>query len=261
MKKRNKKLKLFILLIILILVIISTITLVLNSKDKKKDEKMTLNFKDRVVDLADYTYKEYLKIGWLQVQGTNIDYPILDSNSANDDPTARNYGWRSPYYETGQNREVILGHNILNVSSNPIRDMSILNNFEGLMAFTYDDFAEENLYISYTKGKDTELYKIYAVGFYDYNTDSSEGFTDSKDIKNYISTVRKNSIYDYDVDVNENDKIITLKTCTRYFGASEKQELYVDARKVRDNEEIIKCQVTKNNNYKILTKGISKENG
>ena len=41
----------------------------------------------------------------------------------------------------------------------------------------------------------------------------------------------------------------------------EKQELYIDARKVRTNEDITKYQVKTNDNYKMLTKGISQENG
>lgn len=263
MKKKNKKIKLITIFLSILLIIGLLILIIYNLTTNKtqKVEKMNLSFENRVTDLANYSYKDYLTVGWLQVQGTNIDYPILDSTASNDDPTAQNYGWRSPYYETGKNREVLLGHNILNVSSTPLRDMTILNNFEGLMAFTYDDFASDNLYISYTKGNDTELYKIYAIGFYDYNTDSSEGFSNSDEVKKYISKVRKNSIYDYDVDVNEKDTIITLKTCTRYFGSKEKQELYIDARKVRTNEDITKYQVKTNDNYKMLTKGISQENG
>lgn len=265
MKKQYKRI-IFICIFILIIIFIVLIGIFLKNNISNKSKEFTaktvnLEFKNRISSLRDYQYKDFLTVGWLQVQGTNIDYPILNSDASSISPTEINYGWRSPYYQTGENREVIMGHNIVNVSSNPIREMNILNNFEGLMAFTYDDFAKNNLYISYTKGEIVELYKIYAVGFYDYYSDNAESFSKKEDIKSYIKKVRDNSIYDYTVDVTEEDNLITIKTCTRYFGLNEKQELYIDARKVREDENIETYQVTKNDNYKILSKGISNENG
>ncbi len=250
-----------ILLIIVIAIVVVICVVNSNHKSKFVEKPMKLNFEDRVATLANYKYENYLVAGWLQVQGTNIDYPILTGAVSAISPTSLNFGWRSPTYISGENREVLIGHNIVNVSSTPIRDMTNLNNFEGLMAFTYDDFAKNNLYISYTKGNDTELYKIYAIGFYDYYSDGAESFDSKKEVKEYIDKVRKNSIYDYDIDVNSDDYLITVKTCTRYFGSNEKQQIYIDARRVRDNEEITTYQVKTNDNYKILSKGITNDNG
>ena len=58
------------------------------------------------------------------------------------------------------------------------------------------------------------------------------------------------SRFQYDVDVNDNDDIITVKTCTRMFGLDEKQQFQIDARLVRDNEEMYKYKVTKTKLYK-----------
>ena len=260
MKKKLKTRMVFILAIIIVLILIVTYALINNYSDTKV-EKINLSFKNRIDDFNKFQYENYIKIGWIQVQGTNIDYPVLNFNAGEIDASLLNYSWQSPYYFIGENREVLMGHNVINVSSTPIRDMSILNSFEGLMAFVYDDFASNNLYINYTKNGKTELYKIYAVGFYDYYSDSAESFTDDKLIKEYITKVKKNSLYDYDVDVKSDDELITLKTCTRYFGLNEKQELWVDARKVREGEDIIKYKVKKNDNYKIISLGVGKENG
>lgn len=261
-KNRIKKKNIVIIAIIFFLIIVSVIVVNLLFKKEKVnnfDTTMNLTFENRVEKLQSFQYEDYLTVGWLQVQGTNIDYPVLNHDAYNVSPTELNFGWRSSRYSSDENREVIIGHNLINVSSTPIRDMSILNNYEGLLAFTYDDFAEDNLYISYTKGNVTELYKIYAIGFFNYGSDAAESFNNVKDVNDYIEKVRKNSIYDYDIDVNSDDTLITVKTCTRYFGANEKQEFYIDARKVRKNEKIIKYKVTKNDNYKILSNGVEKE--
>lgn len=238
---------LLFLLLILIVLIVFTVNKMINKNDSKSYEKMNLNFKDRVDTLNEFK-SDYLKVGWIQVQGTNIDCPVLEAKASIYELNY-SYAWRSSTYSTGENREVILGHNIINVSSTPMLSNDNLMNFESLMSFTYASFAKDNLYIKYTKDNKEEIYLIYAVGFYDYGYDNAESFNNKEKIKNYINDVRKNSIYDYDVDVNENDQIITLKTCTRYFGYNEKQQLFVDARKLRDNEEILKYSVKTNSNF------------
>ena len=264
--KINKKRIIAIIISILIIVIVAIFITFITDKlvggkasTEFKEEKITLDFKDRNENSISYQYEDYLTVGWLQVQGTNIDFPVLNSQAASIEDVDINYLYRSSYYESGENREVILGHNIINVSSNPIRNMASLKDFEGLLVFTYDDFAKENLYISYTKDGVTELYKIYAIGFYDYISSEELGFDNDEDIKNYIKEAKKESIYDYNVDVNENDKLISLKTCTRYFGLNDRNAFIIDARKVRENEEIIKYEVKTNENYSKLADGVSNE--
>lgn len=245
--------KKFLVLVIGIIVILSVVSIFLlinntNVQDKDSKEYMNLNFEDRVSDLESFDSENYYKVGWLQVQGTNIDFPILNFSSIDAD-LDYSYGWLSPAYITGENREVLLGHNVLNVSSTPMLSNENLQDFEALMSFSYFSFAEENLYIQYTKNGVNEIYLIYAIGFYDYTDDDGESFSDSTKIKDYIDNARSDSIYDYDVEVDEGDSLLTLKTCTRYFGSNEKQQFIIDARKIRSDEEILKYKVEKNENF------------
>jgi len=253
--KFNKS-KIIILFLVLVLIIgILLIFLFNNKSDNFKETKMKLNFNSRVEKLQEFESGNFYKIGWLQVQGTNIDLPILDYNSGLHD-LDYSYGWRNVNYTTNSNREVLLGHNVLNVSSNPMLPNDKLMDFESLMAFVYSKFAEENLYIQYTKDGKEELYLIYAVGFYDYWYDDGSGINNKKELKSYIKEVRDNSVYDYNIDVNDDDTLLTLKTCTRYFGLDEKQEFQIDARKIRDGENIVKYSVKTNENFKkLLNKG------
>lgn len=248
-KKFISSVSLVLLVILFIIFGISFIFKSFNSNSEYK--KMNLNFSSRINKFEEFISNDYYKIGWLQVQGTNIDVPILDARSSNID-LSYSFGWRSSTYTTGENREVLLGHNVLNVSNQPMLSNEKLQDFESLMSFSYYKFAKDNLYIQYTKNGKDELYLIYAISFYDYTYDNSESISDSKKIKEYINDVRKNSIYDYDVEVDSSDTLITVKTCTRYFGLSEKQQFIIDARKVRDNEEIVKYSVKTNDNFEKL---------
>ncbi len=266
MKKRKKKKsinarkKMLIVTSLLVIIVLVIALIYFSVKPKEFDTNITLNFKDRTKDSLEFKHEDFYTVGWIQVQGTNIDIPVINGFDYGEDGIS-DYAWRSSEYDTDETREVINGHNIINVSSTPIREMSMLNYFEGLMAFTYHDFAQDNLYISYTKEGVEEIYKIYAIGFYDYAGDSNRSMSNPEQIKEYIASVRDNSIYDYDVDVDENDELITIKTCTRYFGAFEKQLFVIDARKVREDEKIEKYKVEKSKNFDMLAEGAATENG
>lgn len=249
MKLNKKRLLLISFIILILLILLLVIKRLENNKDKV--QYMNLDFESRIETLNSFDSDKYYKIGWLQVQGTNIDLPILDSRTGNAD-LKYSFGWRSSTYVTGENREVLLGHNVLNVSSTPMLSNENLKDFESLMSFSYASFAKDNLYIQYTKNSKDELYLIYAIGFYDYGYDDSESINDKDSLKKYISSVRKNSIYDYDVDVNEDDDLITIKVCTRYFGLNEKQQFIIEARKLRNDEELVKYDVDTNENFDAL---------
>ena len=119
MKKHKRKL--LFLLIFLFITIVLCLFLIFKMFFIKKNNSlaMELDFNSRVQTLENFDSGSYHKIGWLQVQGTNIDFPILDSSSYEAlDSLDYSYGWRSPIYVTGENREVLIGHIIINVSSN-----------------------------------------------------------------------------------------------------------------------------------------------
>lgn len=252
--KINKKKMVCSIGLVLLIVVFITICIVLNTNNKKNYKTIDLSFTSGIDKLNSFDGKGYYKIGWLQVQGTNIDMPIMETNYLIEEENSPSFGWLSADYVTGENREVLLGHNIINVSSTPMLPNKDLTDFEELMAFTYYDFAKDNLYIQYTKNGKDEIYLIYAVGFYNYSEYDVASIKESTKIEQYIKNSKERSIYDYDVDVDSSDSLIELKTCTRYFGNNEKQQFAISARKLRKNEKTVKYDVKKNKNYKMLDK-------
>lgn len=243
--KANKILILFIILLVLIVMLFIGYNL-LNSNDNSYYQPDS-----RVKQSQEYTIEDAKTVGWLQVQGTNIDYPVI-KETENAYTSGIDYLWQPNVYRDGENREVIYGHNILNVSSNPLINEDGHTRFEPLMGFVYKEFAQQNLYIQYTYDGKDYLYKIYAIGFVSTSDEQGYSMSDKETIKNYIYEAKKNSLYDYDIDVNENDRLISLVTCTRYFGLSGKTQFRVDAREVRKNEKIKKYSVYTTQNYDII---------
>ena len=65
----------------------------------------------------------------------------------------------------------------------------------------------------------------------------------------YIKKVKKNSYFDLNVSVDTNDKLLTLVTCTRFFGDNTDYSFVVDARMVRKNELISNYSLKEQKNY------------
>lgn len=186
-------------------------------------------------------------LGWIKIQGTNIDLPIIDIKNANKYTIDYQYGWSRYMTNKLKDRNVIYGHNILNVSKNPLINDPDHGRFEPLMGFVYDDYAAKNKYIEYSTDKENYLFKIYSISFVKVGSVTEKDFINKAEKKEYIKKAIEDSLYKYKVSVNENDKLLTIYTCTRMFGADSGYEFKVEARLVRDNEKIdnYKMKVTK----------------
>ncbi len=89
-------------------------------------------------------------------------------------------------------------------------------------------------------------YKVFAVILTD-ESDKKKGryfntrrtaFADGEDFLQYIEQMRERSLFDYPVDVQENDQILVLSTCTGKSSAHVKDgRVVVVARRVRDGED------------------------
>ena len=226
--------------------------------------KLVANFKpfyetkERTENITKYnkTHEQTKAVAWIRVQGTNIDYPVIYSDgTVNIQEIIEDFTWVLNDIEEVKNKIFVLGHNIRNVSRNPIITDKNHTRFEQLPSFMYLDFIEDNKYVQFTiNGKDY-LYKIFSVSIVkdselSYQTTSLE----KEDLKEYIDKSLKESYYDFDIDIDENDNIITLATCTRFYGYSPRYTYKIDARMVRDNEKIKNYKVEENNNYKEIQK-------
>ena len=129
------------------------------------------------------------------------------------------------------------------------------------MAFIYPNFVKENKYIQYrVNGKDY-LYKIYAVRIQDsykgIETINLTNYT-KEDTKKYLEKVKKDSIYKFNVDTRDDDNLISLITCTRFFGPDKEAAFVVDARMLREKEKVRNYSVKTTDNYEKIKKYMEK---
>lgn len=244
MKKIKHKKQLIILLFVLIICVILLIIL-----------KPYYKIESRVNQVNEFSEKNSSSkpLGWLRVQGTNIDFPIMYYNNVDDisDPTY-DLGWSYEENKKIVNRTVILSHNMRNVSSQPLIGNKDHARFEQLMAYIYYDFVKENKYIQYTINNKNYLFKIYGISLQKEEDLSLENLNQNE-MNDYIEYTKEKSYFNFDIDVNKNDKLITLITCTRFFGDSD-YSFVVDGRLLRKHERINNYKVEESNNYNKIKK-------
>ena len=107
----KKKIIIFILIIVAVCGI--TATIIMLSKEKKYVEYV--KFESRIENVETSRIAASTTYGWLQVQGTNIDYPVVEETQLVFS-SGIDYIWRSNRYDVGENREMISGHNIKNIT-------------------------------------------------------------------------------------------------------------------------------------------------
>ena len=250
-KKRSKKHKKFFILIFAIILIICLLTAFIILKKLSKDyyviRPRVENVSEKVID----SYEEYETVGWIQIQGTTIDLPVLYNQDGYYPVEVEGYA-KMPSYSPGfHNLLYVSGHNIFNLSSTPRIKAEEFTRFEELMSFVYYDFAKENKYIQLTYEGEEYVYKIFMVGFIPISEKLfySALDYDEEQMETYLKKIEEYNIYDYQIDVSKDDKIISLSTCTRFFANNQDWKFYVVGRLVRENEKLTNYSVSKSDNY------------
>ena len=165
------------------------------------------------INFEDLRNKNADTVAWIMVEGTNINYPIVQTDN-NDYYLNHSYdysysvnGWTFMDYRNSSNMQdsntVFYGHNLLNKTSfgsidklfkNKQSDIKIRVLTADRQIFTYQVFSA--YYI------DPEIYYIQ-TSF--YNLDEYQQF---------LNTIAGRNIIEVDNTVTISDKIITLSTCT-----------------------------------------------
>ncbi len=254
------KKKLTITLAILIIIVAIILAFVYYKGSFRKSTFAALDESDKINDAKQYGDDV---VGWLRVEGTNIDLALIRADEDTDILRGDyDFAWTNSFPDGTGNRPAYISHNIRNVSRNPIVGDDTMTRFEQLMSFIYPDFISENQFIEFTDSEgDTSLYRIYAVALLndDQNASFSDTYTKSEQ-KRYIKKAKRESMYDIDVDVNEDDLMLTLFTCTRFYGADTSYSFRVDARKLRDGEDKVYAKVKTNENYEKIKERMEETN-
>ena len=168
-----------------------------------------------VVDFEKLKEKNSDIVAWLKVKGTNIETTVVKSTN-NDYYLTHNFnkeynsaGWIFADYKNkvdGTDKNlVIYGHNM--------RDDSMFGSLKWVINEDWYN-NEDNKYITLITENETQVYEVFSV--YQIEKDDyyiQTNFNTEKEFNTFAQTIKKRSKKDFNVDVNENDNILTLSTC------------------------------------------------
>ena len=186
-------------------------------------------------------------IGWVTIDGTRIDYPVLQHEGDNDDyqyylykDIYKNYSGYGSIFADYRSSEGAKSKNVI-MHGHHMNDGSMFQNLMGYGTYSADmDFYREHPTIQFNTPDGDATYKIISVfktntldahgDFFNYLVGS---FASDAEFMNYVYLVRERSLIDTGVTCNEDDQLITLSTCSYEY--SEFRTVVV-ARKTRSGE-------------------------
>lgn len=189
------------------------------TKEKQEIRKKRTMVKEPVIMAK---YEPLLEInddvtGWVKIEGTKINYPVvqwedndyyLNHNIEKKDSQAGAIFMDFRNDKEGNNKNTILyGHHM--------KDDSMFNS---LMGYKKQSFYKEHPIIEFDnlyEDMKWEIFSVYItdVDFYYIQTD----FHDEETYNDFLKQIKEKSLYDTGVEVNKDDRILTLSTCTYEF--------------------------------------------
>lgn len=155
--------------------------------------------------------------GWIKVDGTDIDYPFVQTT---DNSYYLNHSFTKEENKSGW---IFLDYrnNINNLDKNTIiyghsrYDSSMFGSLRNALKKSWFNNTENREIHLYTKAGDS-IWQIISVYHLPNTTDYlATSFKDRNEFNSFIKLIKNRSVFDFGIDINEDDKIITLSTCYR----------------------------------------------
>ena len=192
-------------------------TIAENAEEQKEETERMLQVKQLQEENEDI-------IGWLEIENTNINYPVLQGTDNSYYMTHNykkenskngaifldaNYNWNIP-----SNNLLIYGHNLGNGMM-----------FQELLKYEKESFYQEHPTIRFTTTEEDAQYEIISVfksrvyhkseknvfRYYFFLNNESE-----EEYNQFVKNAKNASLYSIDATANYGDQLITLSTCSYY---------------------------------------------
>lgn len=192
----------------------------------KKKNKYGADYWDYAnVALMDVNFNNLLKenrdtVGWLYVNNTNINYPFVQGEDNSYylnrafDGTRSAAGWLFADYRsdltTFKKNTVIYGHGRV--------DQVMFGSLEKVLEKEWYTNTDNHIIKLSTPTHNTlwQVFSVYTIPSESYYL--KHNFENDTSYLEFLDTIQGRSIYDFNVDLNEDDKVLTLSTCLDFKG-------------------------------------------
>ena len=154
-------------------------------------------------------------VGFVKVNGTQIEYSVVKHKdnsyylNHSFDKSYNKYGWIFANYENkfdGTDRNITLfGHNMKNGS--------MFGSLKNVLTIDWQS-NEDNLNILFATPEGTYIYQVFSTyKVYKEEYFATSNFKSDSEFLKFIETIKSRSNKNYNIEVTENDHILTLSTC------------------------------------------------
>lgn len=186
----------------------------------------------KAVDFSELLEKNPDTVGWIKVNNSQIDYPVVQSTdnsfylNRSFDKSYNSAGWIFADYRNkfdGTDKNIVLyGHHR--------KDGSMFGTVKNALDTSWCE-NENNQIITFYTPTGTLHYQIfssYKVPAENYYT--TIGFSNTLEYINFLKELERRSVYNYNVALDENLSIITFSTC----GATSKHRFVIHAQLIEE---------------------------
>lgn len=184
-----------------------------NTTSQSVPTKANTNFIN--VNLNYYIQKNSETVAWLQVNGTKVNYPVVQNKDNNfyleHDFYKRKTknGWIFADYRDDftkfKNNTIIYGHNLINDT--------MFGTIPNLLKKNWYS-NKNNHYIKLSTKTTNSIWQIFSVYKIEPTTDYLQtSFNSAITYQEFLYKLKNRSVHKFNVDLNYTDKIITLSTC------------------------------------------------
>lgn len=160
-------------------------------------------------------------VGWIQIEGTAIDYPVVQTP---DDP---NFYLRRNFYKENATCGTIYVREACDVNL-PSDNVTVYGHnmrngtmFADLHKYKKKNFWEDHRYVNFDTLHEYRTYEIFSI--FVTTADLTKGFTyhiydtfaTEKAFNEYVSVCKNKSLYDTGITPNYGEKLLTLSTCDK----------------------------------------------
>lgn len=179
-----------------------------NNEEDESKEVITVDFEKLKKTNPDV-------VGWIIVNNTNIDYPVVQTSdnsfylSHSLDKEYNAAGWPFADYRVANNGKdkniTIYGHNR--------KDGSMFGSLKKILQPEWYE-NKDNLKITYVTEEETneyQVFSVYQIAKETYYTNNY--FNSDEEHQSFLNELQSRSEVDFDVELKSSDKILTLSTC------------------------------------------------
>lgn len=172
------------------------------------------------VDFTELLNKNKDTVGWIKVNGTNINYPIVQTTDNSYylthafDGSYNDAGWIYADYRNDMvnfdKNTVIYGHSRL--------DTTMFGSLKNILESDWYNNKDNHIIKLSTPTENTlwQVFSVYTIEAESYYI-TTEFYSDEQ-YQTFLDTLKNRSNVSFSATVNTNDKILTLSTCKDNFG-------------------------------------------